>query len=428
MVRKGVFLSRRGFLSISLSGAVAATGMLLGGCDRLGQFSGSNAEEGFVADPGHMGDPEEQVLSEEEFKERRLDDFLAGMSIEHKVAQMLIAKPEVLAGSGELTQASEATRNALQKTPLGGVTYFANNLLNTKQASAMLANTRQYALDVNGIPPFLGVDEEGGTVSRIGGSPGFGAQNVGNMRDIGATQNPARARSAAEYVAGYLKPLGLNVNFAPVCDIATVPNSEMILRSFGSDPALVASMVAAQVEAFSAEGLLCTAKHFPGIGFAADDSHEDLITTNSTLDDLYAKELVPFEAAIQAGIPLIMVGHVAVPAVTGNNTPASLSPALVQTLLREELGYEGLIITDSLGMGAVSTYHGIGESVVLAIQAGCDLALMPAELGPALDGVLEALKDGVLSEDRIDQSVRRILRTKVEALGDFTSGNFASGA
>jgi beta-N-acetylhexosaminidase len=161
-------------------------------------------------------------------------------------------------------------------------------------------------------------------------------------------------------------------------------------------------------------GLLCCAKHFPGIGSAVGDSHDSSISSAQSIEELHAVELVPFESAIQAGVPFVMVGHISVPALTGDITPASLSPQVIQELLREELGYQGLIITDSLAMAAVSDYYSAGEVAVRVLQAGGDIVLLPADFESALSGVLAALDDGTLSEDRIDQSVRRILRTKLE--------------
>jgi beta-N-acetylhexosaminidase len=314
-----------------------------------------------------------------------------------------------------VTQADGQTQEALRRWPVGGLVYFAQNLIDTEQAKAMLDSTLRYGLDSNGIPPFLCVDEEGGTVSRIGGKVGFDAADVGDMADIGASGDPALAKSAASALAGYLKPLGFNVDFAPVCDIANNPDSDtMRQRSFGESPDRVARMAAAQVEGFLEHGMLCCAKHFPGIGSALGNSHNAGITSARSIEDLHELELLPFVSAIRAGVPFVMVGHLSLPAVTGDDTPASLSPTVVQGLLREEIGYEGLIITDALRMGAI----GEEKSAVLALEAGCDIALMPPSLEVALGDVHAALDAGRLSEERIDQSVRRILRTKLEFMGD----------
>ena len=172
-------------------------------------------------------------------------------------------------------------------------------------------------------------------------------------------------------------------------------------------------MVAAQVRGFSEAGVLCAAKHFPGIGGVLGDSHEGAIVSNKTLDELRAWELVPFEAAIEAGVPLVMVGHLTAPNATGNDVPSSINPAIVTDLLRGELGYEGLIITDSMSMGAVGDFCTPDQAGVAALQAGVDLVLMPEDFAAAYQGVLDAVRSGALSEERVDQSVTRIVKTKL---------------
>lgn len=413
-------MSRRRFLAVGGAGAVALTGFLLDGCSTP---DGIVSNTTFSEDVGQLGysasaEPQ-QDQPEEDLLGQRIEALLQGMSLEHKVAQMFITRPEDVVDVGVVIQAGDQTKAALSARPLGGIIYFGQNLTDSEQTSQMLANTMQFALDANGIPPFLCVDEEGGSVSRIGGTSGFGAANVGDMADIGAQDDPALAKQTATTIAGYLKPLGFNVDFAPVCDVANNPDSNtMRERSFGADPQLVARMAAAQVEGFLQAGMLCSAKHFPGIGAAVGDSHDEGITTGASLEALRATELVPFAAAIKAGVPFVMVGHISVPAVVGGNTPASLAPAVVQGLLREELGYQGLIITDSLGMGAVSSNYGVAEASLLALKAGCDIMLMPPDLDVAYNGVVAAVNSGEVAVERIDDSVRRVLRTKLEAFGE----------
>jgi beta-N-acetylhexosaminidase len=337
------------------------------------------------------------------------------MSLEHKVAQLFVVRPESMVDAETVTRADGQTREALRRWPVGGLVYFAQNLIDAEQTKAMLDDTLRHGLESNDIPPFLCVDEEGGAVSRIGGNVGFDVANVGDMADIGASDDPALAKSAASAIGGYLKPLGFNVDFAPVCDIVNNPDSgTMRRRSFGDDPDRVARMAAAQVEGLLEHGMLCCAKHFPGIGSATGNSHDAGITSARSAEDLREVELLPFVSAIRAGVPFVMVGHLSLPAVTGDDAPASLSPTVVQGLLREEMGYEGLIITDSLEMGAVDEE----ENAVLALGAGCDIVLMPPSLEQAINGVRAALDMGRLSEERIDRSVRRVLRTKLEFMGN----------
>ena len=257
-----------------------------------------------------------------------------------------------------------------------------------------------------------------GTVVRIADNEAFGAQNVGDASALGAAGDSSAAKEAAEKIADYLKPLGFNLDFAPVADVVDPARSDtMGLRSFSSDPAVCADMVRAEVEGFLGQGMLCCAKHFPGIGAAAGDSHDDAITIEKTIDELQETDLVPFKAAIEAGVPLIMVGHLNLPNIISDGVPAPLSAVVVQDLLRDTLGYAGVIVTDSLSMGAITNYYTPAEAAVAALKAGCDIPLMPERFGEAYQGVLDAVAAGDLTEERIDESVTRILAAKQRTIG-----------
>lgn len=346
--------------------------------------------------------------------DERAAEKAAALTLEQKVAQLFVVTPEAITEVGTATQAGEATKEALAAYPVGGLVYFKKNLLSADQTREMIANPQTYAQDACGLPLLVGVDEEGGTVSRIGGNPGFAIPNVGNMADVGATNDPTQAQAVAQTIGGYLCDLGFNLNFAPDSDICGNPATDvMALRSFGTDPALVSDMVSAQVKGFANAGVLCCAKHFPGIGGMTGDSHEGAIVTQNTLDELRIGELAPFEAAIEADVPMVMVGHLTAPNAFGNDVPASLNPAAVTDLLRGELGFQGLVITDSLSMGAVGDFCTPDQAGVMALLAGADLVLMPEDFASAYRGVLDAVCAGTLSEDRIDQSVMRIVKAKL---------------
>lgn len=338
------------------------------------------------------------------------------LTLEQKVAQLFIVRPEAVTGVGQVTAAGETTRAALADMPVAGICYFADNLLDADQTREMLSNTMSYGREANGLPMFLCVDEEGGTVSRVGGNPGFGVDNVGDMCDVGATGDADQAYEVAKHIGTYLDYLGFNVDFAPDADIANNPDGTMGRRSFGSTADVVAPMVAAQVRGFEDAGVLCAAKHFPGIGGALGDSHDTSIYSEKTLDEIRAEELRPFEAAIEEDVPFVMVGHLSMPNVTGDDDPATISSEIVTDLLRNELGYEGIIITDSMGMGAATEAVGVERVAVAALLAGVDIVLMPADLQAAYQGVLDALSSGELTEERVDESVRRIVRTKLARL------------
>lgn len=346
-----------------------------------------------------------------------VDLLLSSLTLEQRVAQLFVVRPEDITGVGVATVAGETTRRALLEMPVGGLVYFSANLVDADQTREMLAATARYGEEACGLAPLLCVDEEGGTVSRVGGNPGFDVENVGDMCDVGATGDADYAREVAAHVGSYLANLGFTVDFAPVADVANNPGSDtMRRRSFGSDASVVAEMVRAQVEGFAQAGVLCSAKHFPGIGGAMGDSHDSRIYSQKTVDEMRDVELLPFRAAVEADVPLVMVGHLSLPNVTGDDRPASVSREVVTGILREELGYDGVVVTDSMAMGAATDSLPAGRLGVEPLLAGADLVLMPADLQAAYRGVLDAVETGELTEERIDESFRRVARAKLMRL------------
>lgn len=365
------------------------------------------------AAPTNAQKPAPEPTIEEQAAER-----VSAMTLEQKVAQLFMVTPEAITGVDAATQAGAATESALAEYPVGGIVYFQKNLIGPDQTKTMIANTQAYSQEASGLPAFIAVDEEGGTVKRIAGNPGFDIEDVGNMADIGATEDPSQAKTAAETVAAYLTDLGFNLNLAPDADICGDPSTDvMALRSFGGDPQTVAEMVEAQVEGFESSSMLCSAKHFPGIGGVTGDSHEGAIVSEKTLDELRAWELVPFEAAIEADVPFVMVGHLSLPTALGTDMPASINAAVVTDLLRDELGFGGIIITDAMEMGAVGDFCTADQAGVAAIEAGVDMVLMPSDFPAAYQGVIDAVNDGRIPESRIDESAARIVKAKLEYLG-----------
>ena len=338
---------------------------------------------------------------------------VAAMSLEEKVAQLFFVTPESLTGVGQVVAAGDSTKTAYEKTPVGGLIYFDQNMLDTDQAAKMLGDMQKIATKATGLPAFLAVDEEGGQVVRVGGRSGFQAPNLGDMRAIGDAGDTDKAREAAKEIGSYLVDLGFNVDFAPVADIANTSSTTMSRRAFGSTEEAVSPMVEAQVKGFADAGILSCVKHFPGIGGAHGDSHDDAIATTETVEDMKAEELEPFEAAMEADVPFVMVGHLTVKEATGSDLPASLNPKIMTDLLREDLGYDGIIITDSLSMGAVTKFYDEDEVGLQALLAGADMILMPLDFEGSYKRVLGAVKSGEISEDRIDESVTRVVRAKL---------------
>lgn len=408
-------ITRRRFvwLAALAGGSLALSGCAGDGSNGTGGPTGVDGSGGEGAGDGQ--NPEDAAVA----ARAAVDERIGAMTLEQKVAQLFIVTPEALVeGVSQVTQAGDMTREGVTAHPVGGIVYFAQNLLDPEQTTTMLANVKQFYADAGNVAPFIAVDEEGGTVVRVADNEAFGAQDVGDASALGSAGDTEAAKRAAEQIADYLMPLGFNLDFAPVADVVDPLRSDtMGLRSFSSDAAVAADMVRAEVEGFRDKKMLCCAKHFPGIGAAAGDSHEGAITIEATNEELETVDLVPFRAAIEAGVPMIMVGHVSLPNIVGDSTPAPLSSAVVQGMLRDSLGYTGIIVTDSLSMGAITDYYTPAEAAVAALKAGCDIPLMPERLDEAYQGVLSAVQVGELTEERLDESLTRILTAKQEYFG-----------
>ncbi|SDZ95891.1 beta-N-acetylhexosaminidase [Oribacterium sp. KHPX15] len=338
---------------------------------------------------------------------------LSGMTLEEKVAQLFFVTPEALTGVGQVIQTGDTSRKAFSEYPVGGIIYFAWNLQTPEQAKQMIGGMSEYALSETGIPVFLAVDEEGGRVTRFEKNPEFGIEDIPAMKKIGDTKDPEEAYKVGATIGEYLNEYGINLDLAPDADVFVDANNTAIGdRSFGSDPYLVSAMALAYAEGLKSHDVLACYKHYPGHGGTKEDTHEDYAYSYKTLDELMNDELVPFSDAAKNDIPLIMVSHISLPEIHGDDTPASLSKYMITDVLRGQLGYEGLIITDALDMGAISNHYSHAEACRKALLAGNDMLLMSGDFRPGYEAILDAVKSGEISEDRIDESVRRILRTK----------------
>lgn len=339
---------------------------------------------------------------------------VSGMTLEQKVAQMFMITPDALTGVDGATKAGESTKAAYEQYPVGGLVYMSKNLTGTEQTKEMLSNMKTYSEEITGLPIFLGVDEEGGSVSRIASNSAFGVTDVGNMSEIGATGDTQNAFNAGSTIGSYLNTLGFNMDFAPVADVLTNPDNTIVKdRSFGADSQLVADMVCSEMQALSEHQILSVVKHFPGHGATTEDSHDGIAATEKSLEELTANELVPFQQAINNGASFIMTGHISVPAVTGDTTPSSLSSVMITDVLRNQMGFKGVVITDGMNMGAITGQYSSAEAAVAAVLAGADMILMPEDFKSAYQGVLDAVAAGTISEERINESAARIIKVKL---------------
>lgn len=335
--------------------------------------------------------------------EARIALTIDSMSLEEKIGQLLITG---LSG----TTTNKATKRLIEQQHVGGFILFANNLKRGLQPSVALLNELKAANADNPVPLFLSVDQEGGRVTRL---PDAFRKMPASMT-VGQSHEPRLAERMGELIAHQLQTLGFNMNFAPVLDVASNPDNNVIgNRSFGADPELVAMMGAAQMSGLRAGGIIPVVKHFPGHGDTAVDSHVELPIIRKSADELAQLELLPFRHAIQSGAEAVMVAHILFPELDPE-FPASLSDAIIAGLLRDKLGFEGVVITDDLAMGAIARHYGMAEAAVRAIEAGGDLVLIARSeaVGSIHGQLLERVRSGQLAESRIDESVARILRLK----------------
>lgn len=403
---------------------ISLLALLLAGCgekipkdtaDRLEDTDGSGDDASFEA--SDTAEDMEVSASTKEDLEAKVEEILQGLTLEEKVAQMFVVLPEALTGERRVTGAGEATKAAFDRLPVGGIIYMKENLTSPDQTERMLSGTQTYSMERLGVPAFLAVDEEGGTVARVGGRDAFGTPTIENMAEVGAPGDLKRAREVGATIGGYLSRLGFNLDFAPDADVWSNPENEVVrYRSFGSEPDLVADMSMEVLYGLHENGIYGSLKHFPGHGATEGDTHAGYAYTNKTLEELRECELIPFQRGIDEGVEFIMVGHISLPNAAGNDMPASLSRELVTDLLRKEMGYEGIVITDALNMGAISQNYSSQEAAVLAVEAGVDILLMPGDLDDAYQGLLSAVEEGSISRERIDESLRRILKVKISLM------------
>jgi len=362
-----------------------------------------------------------------------IKEKISKMTTEQKIGQMIQPdfrqwKTSEDTEVQDLTVLNDEVKAIIDEYDLGGVILFANNVKETAQTATLVHDLQEVIKndESNDIPLLITVDQEGGIVTRLG----TGTNLPGNMA-LGATRSSKYAYNAGSIIGSELNSLGINVNFAPVLDVNNNPANPVInVRSISSDPNLVGTLGSALIKGIQDQGVVATAKHFPGHGDTATDSHYGLPIVDKSLEELNKTELVPFKTAIEEGVDMIMTAHIGMPQIedeviqgTTLPLPATLSDDIMTGLLREKLGYNGVVITDALNMDAISKNMTESEAVIKTINAGVDIALMPTvlrsnedvhKLQTILDDVVEAVNTGRISEDRLDESVERILKLKVE--------------
>ena len=398
---------------VCLAAGIWGIFMLRGSAGKAGDHvENDNGNTGVAADVTESGttteeqtaDSQETTEVTEEEKPSLVDETLAGMTLHEKVCQMMFVTPEELTGEDGVTVAGDATRQALENYPVGGIVYFANNLESQDQVKEMIDNSQKYS----SIGLFVATDEEGGVVNRLMDT--VGTTYIGSMyyyKDDG----DETAYENAYTIANDMSALGFNLDFAPVADVWSNPDNTVIgERAYSDDYAQAAELVGNAVKGFNDGGVMCTLKHFPGHGDTAEDSHYSSAYVHRTKEEIMADEMQPFRSGIEAGAEFVMVGHLIVPDI--DEVPATLSYKIATGILRDELKFEGVAITDSFEMESIADNYSVDDAVVMSVKAGMDMILQPKDMASAVNSIEQAVADGELSEDRIDESVRRILTLK----------------
>ena len=350
-------------------------------------------------------DASEQIVPSDD---EHINELISEMSLHEKVCQMFIVTPESLTGRDLVTDSDAVTSERLQQYPVGGLIYFSRNLKNAGQTADMISAVQSSNQLVSEIPLFIAVDEEGGTIARCADKLGTTKfKPMYSYRSKGADTAYSNAYTIAQDISG----LGFNLDFAPVADTWSNPKNKVIgKRAYSDDFGESATLVASAVKGFADGGVACSVKHFPGHGDTIEDSHDGMARSYKTIDELEKQEYLAFESGIAAGADMVMVGHITM--VNVDNIPASLSRTFITDELRGRLGFDGVVVTDALNMGALTDYYSSEEIAVEVIKAGGDILLMPADLSSAVAGVENAVQNGELTEDRINESVLRILSLK----------------
>jgi beta-N-acetylhexosaminidase len=410
--------------------AVLACCLVAGACSAIGGGAGTGAgsaeqqpDDSLVVDVGgdestaaapETGSNDGDGGGDGPESDRLVLELVAAMTPEQKVGQLLM--PQVFGRGDNVTDAERQQNLAAHgfATPseivtghhLGGVIYLAGNIESAPQLRAFSASLQEAAVDAVGVGLLVAVDQEGGRVSRI-------SDEVSSFPAAGdLNADPALAREAGYVTGQQVQQQGINVVLAPVADVLPAGRSSFIGdRSFGDDPQTVAEMVTASVQGLQQSGVAAAVKHWPGHGATTVDSHNTLPTIGLERSDWERRDRVPFDAAVAEGVAIVLVGHLAFPELDPSGRPATVSPVLIDELLRDELGFDGVVMSDALNMGGVASIPA-GELPVAALQAGVDIILIPPSVSQAASSLIQALNDGSITEAQLDAAVVRVLNLK----------------
>ena len=425
-------------LTLSLAGCAANSSGT--GADHEKESGAAQAVSGDAQAGSAQADDARDAASEAQAGDTEKDDaeirnLISEMTVEEKLTQMMIvALRSDGANADTATGIDEDYADLLQKHDFGGIILFAGNITDPAQTVTLIRDCQDAAISsAHGIPMFICVDQEGGAVNRVG----FGTTGSGNMA-LAATGDPALAQESARMMGDEIYALGFNMDFAPVSDVNSNPANPVIgVRSFSDDPQIAADYVTSFIKGLDASNISAALKHFPGHGNVGEDSHTHLPCSDFDLEEIKNCDLIPFQAGIDAGADMIMTAHIQFPKIEKEtyvsiedgeevNLPATLSRTIITGLLREQMGYDGIVITDSMEMDAIAAHFDPIDAAVLAINAGVDILLCPADLYKSQDtntfesfetylaALAARVEAGDIKEEELDDSVYRILSLKKE--------------
>lgn len=365
-------------------------------------------DEEAAEDEAAEEEPAEEEYTEQDLLEEVVQACIDDMSIEDKVAGLFIVTPEQLTGTDKVTKAGDGTKEALDKYPVGGIIYSGSNVKDSDQLKEMLDNTISFSK----YPLFLAINEELGAASTL--TKPLKLEKTKSAKELGDSGDASLTYESYRALGETLNSYGFNLNFAPLADIsAEGVDSPLSDRIFSGDITLASNLVASSVEGLKENGVSSAVMHFPGQGSVEGDTTKGMASTSRSIDDFKMNDIAVFQAAIESGCDMITVGHFTASELTGDETlPCSLSKEVMTDLLRGEYQYNGVIITDALNKKAISEYYGAGEAAVKALKAGADMILMPENFEEAYSEVLQAVADGNISEQRINDSLARVYRIK----------------
>lgn len=349
------------------------------------------------------------IITKEPTLEEIINKKIKNMSLEEKVGQVFIFHIRKDSFGRDITLINDESIDLIRNFYPGGIILFSENVRNNKQVESLVRDLQSYSK----IPLFIGVDEEGGVVSRLGKEKFVDVTHLPSALSIGNRGDIKLAYNSGKILGRELASLGINMDMAPIADVNTNPNNPVIgNRTYSSNPHIAGDMVSSFIEGLHEHNVVSIIKHFPGHGDTSLDTHLGSVVSPHGKERLEQIEFIPFIKGIEAGTDAIMSAHIIMPGISASPLPSTLNPDIITGIIREEMEFNGLIITDALDMGAISHNFSSSDAAILGFKAGIDILLMPLHQKEAYTALLEAVKSGVITENRLDESIYRILKVK----------------